>query len=187
MHATQNVAFSSEWGRVLRGSTRAFDCRRCNGAVPGHYLKAVEQGLQADGEDRGVLTFRRIAHHYDGSSGLTRCPSLPAAAPSPCMPGASSTQYVAAVPGTPAAVDDLEAVFGRVNADVAAWPPLGGSGPDLQRAPSGPDLQRAPSHPLPEILNVMIGADLFTRYLGALEADLERIYSTTLLKHWLSS
>ena len=145
------------------------------------------QGLHADGEDRGVLTFRRIAHHYDGSSGLTRCPSLLAAAPSPCMPGASSTQYVAAVPGTPAAVDDLEAVFGRVNADVAAWPPLGGSGPDLQRAPSGPDLQRAPSHPLPEILNVMIGADLFTRYVGALEADLERIYSTTLLKHWLSS
>ena len=49
-------------------------------------LKAVGQGLHADGEDRGVLTFRRIAHHYDGSVGLTRCLSLPAAATPPCMP-----------------------------------------------------------------------------------------------------
>ena len=48
--------------------------------------KAVEQGLTAGGEDRGVLTFRRIAHHYDGSVGLTRCLSLPAAATPPCMP-----------------------------------------------------------------------------------------------------
>ena len=86
------------------------------------------------------------------------------------------------MPGTPAAVDDLEAVFGRVSADVAVLPPLSGSGPDLQRAPSGPDLQRAPSHPLPEILNVMISADDFIRYLGRLEADLERIHSTTPLE-----
>ena len=55
-------------------------------AVLGHKLKAVGQGLHADGEDRGVLTFRRIAHHYDGSVGLTSCPSLPAAATPPCMP-----------------------------------------------------------------------------------------------------
>ncbi len=182
--------------------------------------KAVEHGLQAGGEDRGVLTFRRIAHHYDGSSGLTRCPSLPApcapgaasifnVAPSPCMPGASSTHDVAAVPGTSAAdvdsagedsvdsvgegsvdsaaedsvdlanvtaaglpsnVDapragaaenELEAVVGRVNADVAAWPPSGGAGPVVQSASSGSDLQRAPSHPLPEIQNVMISADGF--------------------------
>ena len=89
------------------------------------------------------------------------------------MPGANSTQCVPAVPGTLAAVDDLEAVFDRVSADVAAWPPLGGSASDLQRAPS---------HPVPEILNVMISADLFIRYLGALEDDVERIYSTTPLE-----
>ena len=47
---------------------------------------AVEQGLTTGGEDRGVLIFRRIAHHYDGSVGLTRCLSLPAAATPPCMP-----------------------------------------------------------------------------------------------------
>ena len=44
-------------------------------------------------------------------------------------------------------------------------------------------MQRAPSHPLPEILNVVIGADKFIQYLGVLEADLERIYSTTPLEH----
>jgi hypothetical protein len=174
--------------------------------------QAVEQGLQADGEDRGVLTFRRIAHHYDGSGVSTRCPSLPApcapGAPSPCMSGASSTHDVAAVPPTSAAdvdpagedsedsvdsvdvdsvdsvnvtaaglpsnvdapragaaVSELEAVVGYVND--AAWPPLGGSGLDLQR---------------PEILNVMISADEFIRYLGRLEADLQRIHSTTPLE-----
>ena len=30
---------------------------------------AVEQGLTTGGEDRGVLIFRRIAHHYGGSNG----------------------------------------------------------------------------------------------------------------------
>ena len=198
MHATQSVAFSTEWGacsEALRVPSIVGDVTAKYPGISAEGLtwlhKAVEQGLTAGGEDRGVLTFRRIAHHYDGSGASTRCPSLPApcapgvasipnVAPSPCMPGASSTHDVAAVPGTSAAdvdsmsedsvnsvgedsvdvanvtaaglpsnvdapragaaVNELEAVFGRVSAAVAAWPPSGGSGPDLQRAPSGSDL-----------------------------------------------
>ena len=178
--------------------------------------EAVTQGLTAGGEDRGVLTFRRIAHHYDGSSGSTRCPSLLAACapgaasiftapPSPCMPGASSTHDVAAVRGAsavdvdsagedpedsnvdaPRAGATVNELVGCVNAAVAALPPLGGSGLDLQRVPS--------RHPPPEIRNVMVSADDFIRCLGRLEADLERIHSTTpwssgivSVKHWLRS
>jgi hypothetical protein len=64
-------------------------------------------------------------------------------------------------PRAGATVDDLEAVVGRAAATVAE----GGSGPDLQRAPS---------HPQQDIVNVVICADLFLQYLGVLEADLER-------------
>ena len=75
---------------------------------------AVEQGLTTGGEDRGVLTFRRIAHHYDGPNGSSRCPSLPALCapgaasnsnrpPSPCTTGASSSHDVVTVFGTSAA------------------------------------------------------------------------------------
>ena len=183
--------------------------------------KAVEQGLTAGGEDRGVLTFRRIAHHYDGSNSTTRCPSLPARcapgaaliskiSPLSCMPGSSSSHDVATVLGTlaadvysegeysvasesvdsedvtaaglpskmdaaraGAAENELEAVVGRVNAVVAAYPPSCGAGPVSQRAPS---------HPLPYIVNVMISPNDFIQYLGRLEGDLERIHSTTPLE-----
>ena len=68
----------------------------------------MEQGLTVAAEDRGVLTLRRIAYHYDGSNGTTRCPSLPARCapgaalisnikPLSCMHGASSSHDVAAV------------------------------------------------------------------------------------------
>ena len=66
--------------------------------------KAVEQGLTAGGEDRGVLTFRRIAHHYDGSGDSTRCPSLPA----PCAPGAASIFNIS--PSPAADVDSADEV-----------------------------------------------------------------------------
>ena len=100
---------------------RGFDCRKYKSEYPcistegvARLPTAVEQGLTTGGEDRGVLTFRRIARHYDGSNGSSRCPSLPALCapgaasnsnrpPSPCTTGASSSHDVVTVFGTSAA------------------------------------------------------------------------------------
>ncbi len=55
-------------------------------------------------------------------------------------------------PRAGATVDDLEAVVGRAAATVAE----GGSGPDLQRAPS---------HPQPDLVNTLTCASLFLSLL----------------------
>ena len=164
---------------------------------------AVEQGFSAGGEDRGVLTLRRIAHHYDGSGCTTRCPSLPPI----CARGVDSIRNVG--PLTHAAADiesagedsvdfggetcvdseaedsaditNLTATGVPTNADEHGVDAVVDRVSDFvatwqqSNASSGSGMQRA------DVIhrNVMIIADDFIQYLGRLEADLEHIHFTT--------
>ncbi len=223
LHATQNVASSTKVRTACSEAVCVQDLRELVRAIKAKYPsicaeglrrlhEAVEQGLTPGGEDRGVLTFRRIAHHYDGSGCTTRCPSLPPL----CALGVDSIRNVG--PLTHAAADiesagedsvdfggetcvdseaedsaditNLTATGVPTNADENGVEAVVDRVSDFvatwqqSNASSGSGMQRAPSHPMAEVIhrNVMISADDFIQYLGRLEADLEQIHFTTPLE-----
>ncbi len=165
--------------------------------------EAVGQGFIAGGEDRGVLTLRRIAaHHYDGSGRTTRCPSLPPL----CALGVGSIQNVGPLIHAAADIEsagedsvdfggetcvdseaedsaditNLTATGVPTNADEngveAVVDRVNAFAATWQQsnASSGSGMQREAIQ-----RNVMTSADDFIQYLGRLEADLEQIHLTT--------